>query len=111
MIVSRQDEGVCVVRPVQVKGKYASDGKTAKARYGYVGALTALHEDMILAIPFFTSSSAAAPLMTAWMPRATIKASSRGWACEPARYDDGPKSRRDFAIYFDAAGLERLTAR
>jgi hypothetical protein len=37
-----------IVRPVQVKGKYPTEGKTDKARYGYVGRITAFHDDMVL---------------------------------------------------------------
>jgi hypothetical protein len=37
MIASRPDGDGTLVRPVQVKGKYAMDAKTDKARYGYVG--------------------------------------------------------------------------
>lgn len=111
MIATKRVGDTTLVRPVQVKGKYASDGKTAKARYGYVGKLTALHPDMVLAIPFFTSDSAAAPLLIAWMPYETIKPSSRGHACEPARFDtSGPEARRDFAGYFGPVGLAALEA-
>ncbi len=70
MIVSRPSEGSTLVRPVQVKGKYATEGKTDKARYGFVGDLTAFHPDMLLVIPYFTSSTAPAPKLIAWMPRA-----------------------------------------
>lgn len=59
MIVSRPAGDTTIVRPVQVKGKYASDEKTNKASYGYVGRMTAFHSDMILAIPYFTSRDAA----------------------------------------------------
>ena len=51
MIVSRPAGASTIVRPVQVKGKYATDEKTDKASYGYVGRVTAFHDDMILAIP------------------------------------------------------------
>ena len=109
MIVSKGSPSGIALHPVQVKGKYCTDGKTDKARYGYVGTLTALHDEMILALPFFTSSDAAAPRHIAWMPRSTIKISSRGHACEPACFKSGePKPRRDFKQYFDEAGLQRL---
>ncbi len=61
LIVSRPSANGAIVRPVQVKGKYATDDKIDKAVYGYVGPLTALHKDMVLAMPFFTSSDATAP--------------------------------------------------
>lgn len=99
MIVSRLVGDKTIVRPVQVKGKYATDAKTNKAAYGYVGKITAFHDDMILAMPFFTSKSAAAPLMIAWMPHHSLKPHKRGWKCEPARYVNGaPEPRPDYAI-------------
>lgn len=53
--------GEMIVRPVQVKGKYPTEGKADKARYGYVGKLTAFHDDMVLAVPLFASINDAAP--------------------------------------------------
>lgn len=111
MIVSRPSEGTTIVRPVQVKGKYASDEKTDKKAYGYVGRLTAFHDDMILAIPYFISSSSAAPVTTAWMSRSSLKPHARGWRCEPARFVAGkPEPRPDFVQYFDQPGLLRFNA-
>lgn len=109
MIATKRVGSTTLVRPVQVKGKYASDGKIAKARYGFVGKLTALHPDMILAIPYFTSDSAAAPLLIAWMPYNKIKSSSRGHACEPARFGpSGPEARPRSVGYFGSAGMSAL---
>lgn len=111
MIVSRPTGDTTIVRPVQVKGKYASDAKTRKARYGYVGRLTAFHDDMILAIPYFTSTSAAAPCLIAWLPRHAIKAHSKGWSCEPAQFAGGaPKPRPGFAHFFGEPGLAAIAA-
>ena len=108
MIASRPDGETTLVRPVQVKGKYATDGKTDKARYGFVGELTAFHDDMILVIPYFTSLTASAPKIVAWMPRAEIRSAARGWRCEPARFGAGePHIRPGFAHYFGALGLDR----
>jgi len=67
MIISRPHEDTTIVRPVQVKGKYATDEKTDKARYGFVGKLTAFHDDMVLAIPYFISRNQQAPVLIAWM--------------------------------------------
>jgi hypothetical protein len=36
-----------IERPVQVKDKYPTEGKTDKAWYGCVGKLTAFHDDMV----------------------------------------------------------------
>lgn len=109
MIISRPLEASTVIRPVQVKGKYATDGKTNKAAYGYVGKLSAFHDEMILAIPYFTSESAAAPLMIAWMPRGELRPHSRGWKCQPARFVDGaPTPRPGYNHFFGNPGLMRF---
>ncbi|MFM9977974.1 MAG: hypothetical protein ACKVOP_08020 [Sphingomonadaceae bacterium] len=109
MVVSRPVAGGSIVRPVQVKGKYSTDKKIDKARYGFVGKLTALHDDMILAVPFFTSSDASASGLIAWAPRFAIKASAKGFAFEPATFVAGkPQMRRDFKRYFADEGLRAL---
>jgi hypothetical protein len=106
MIVSRPHEFGAIVRPVQVKGKYASDAKTNKNVYGYNGKITAFHDDMILAMPFFTSKNATAPAMIAWLPRAELRASSRGWRCQPATFVNGqPRPRPGYRHFFDEPGL------
>ena len=111
MIVSRPGVNTTIVRPVQVKGKYASSDKTDKVSYGYVGRLTAFHDDMILAMPFFTSQSAAAPTLVAWMPRGAIRPHSRGWRCEPARFQNGaPEPRPGYAQHFGKHGLATFAA-
>lgn len=99
-----------IVRPVQVKGKYPTEGKTDKARYGYVGKLTAFHPDMVLALPLFAGMGDPAPSYIAWMPIEEIRPMPDGrWRCEPARFDGGgPAPRAGFIQYFDEAGLTRL---
>lgn len=111
MIVSRPATNTTIVRPVQVKGKYASEEKTDKTVYGYVGGLTAFHDDMILAIPYFTSVSADAPVLIAWLPRNALRPHTRGWRCQPARFINGaPEARPGFAHYFGAPGLAAFAA-
>src|SRR3546814_19890905 len=77
MIISRPLEASTVIRPVQVKGKYATDGKTNKAAYGYVGKLSAFHDEMILSIPYFSSECAAAPPLLPWMLRDELRPQHR----------------------------------
>jgi hypothetical protein len=106
MIISRSCDGSTLVRPVQVKGKYAMEGKTNKARYGFVGELTAFHPDMLLVIPYFASSSAPAPTLVAWMPHSEIKPTAKGSRCEPARFVGGQaEPRPGFLHYFSDSGL------
>src|SRR5437899_7205781 len=106
-IVSRPDEkGGQLIRPIQVKGKYPTAVKTNKTVYGYVGRLTQLHPDMILAIPFFSLTSPTLPTCVAYMPISHIKYHSRGYRCHPETVNGGAaKPRREYAKYFDEQGL------
>lgn len=102
-------DGQPIIRPVQVKGKYPGTDKTDKTVYGYVGKLTQLHPDMVLAIPFFGVDDRSAPAHIAYMPRSQIKPHSRGVHCEPATFKGGAAvPRRDFSAYFDEAGLRAV---
>src|SRR5437667_4951364 len=67
-IISKRIDGTQVLRPVQVKGKYPTAEKGDKATYGYIGELTELHPEMVLAIPFFSSASPEVPNCVAYMP-------------------------------------------
>lgn len=111
-IVSRPvSDGNQLLRPVQVKGKYPTAVKTDKVVYGYVGKLTELHPDMVLAIPFFSSNSSEVPICVAYLPFGLVRKHSRGFRCEPATFRDGhPEPRRDYAKFFDESGL-RLVER
>src|SRR5882724_1100166 len=60
-----------LVRPVQVKGKYTST-KASRPGYGYVGRLSQLHPEMVLAIPFFQRGEKERPVCVAYMPRSQI---------------------------------------
>ena len=97
-----------IVRPVQVKGKYPELDKTDKKTYGYIGNLTELHDDMVLAMPFFpTDSTAVAPDLIAFMPRGRIQSQQRGgYRCVPCVFQDGRAApRRDYQRYFGQDGL------
>lgn len=108
-IATKEIRGSVVMRPVQVKGRYPTDGKGDKSVYGYIGRLTQLHSEMVLAIPFFpVDQQGKAPACIAYMPRWRIRPqSSKGYACQPAQFKDGvPTPRRDFKQYFDLSGIE-----
>lgn len=108
-IITKQVNSALLIRPVQIKGKYATDGKTNKAVYGYTGKLTQLHEEMVLAIPFFSKSEKSHPIHIAFMPKATIKSHSRGYRCEPATFRNGVAApRRDYQKFFGADGIRLL---
>ena len=102
-------DGLEVLRPVQVKGKYPSRGKTDKTVYGYVGGLNQIHPEMVLAIPYFGSAAPGPALYVAYMPRTRIRSGARGFRCEPAQFRGGvPIPRREYRRYFDQEGLRRL---
>lgn len=109
-IITRPHGDRTLLRPVQVKGKYPEEKKGNATYYGYNGRITAFHHDMVLALPYFLSDvTGVAPVHIAYMPRSRIKASSRGFSCNPACFRDGePQPRRDFKKYFDADGLKAL---
>jgi len=98
-----------LVRPVQVKGKYSTALKTDKDYYGFSGELSVVHEEMILAIPFFTTSSEKAPVITAFLPMPCIRPNQNNpgeYRALPASFEDGvPVKRRDYTRFFDKAGL------
>ncbi|HSY47304.1 MAG TPA: hypothetical protein VLC46_00685 [Thermoanaerobaculia bacterium] len=97
-------------RPVQVKGKYPKEGKTNKPTYGYVGKLTQLHPEMVLAIPFFPIESQKVPSCVAYLPFSLIRRhATKGYRCQPATFKSGvPSPRRDHRRFFDQEGLVLL---
>lgn len=98
-----------IIRPVQVKGKYPNEGKTDKAAYGYVGELSQLHPEMVLAMPFFNGVMSDVPRFVAYLPFSLIRPHSRGHRCQPATFKDGlPLPRRDHRRFFDAEGLSLI---
>lgn len=109
-MISKLVGGRIVIRPVQVKGKFPTGDKTDKSVYGYVGELTELHPEMVLAIPYFSSSYVRnAPVCVAYMPRSRVSKHKRGYRCEPASFKNGePKPRRDHAHFFDDEGIRSL---
>ncbi len=109
-IISKYLGDRIVLRPVQVKGKYPTKDKTDKATYGYMGRLSALHNEMVLAIPYFSSSdSPAGPIFTAYMPFGPIRQSMRGYRCCPANFKAGqPTRRREYSRFFDEHGIRLL---
>ncbi len=104
----RSDKGI-IMRPVQVKGKYAQDGKLNSPRYGYIGKLTAMHPHMVLAVPYFSSGSGNFPDHIAWVPYALLKPHSRGYRADYANFSNGQANPRPgFAHLFNEAGLKAL---
>lgn len=109
IITKPTGSGHDLIRPVQVKGKYPTEGKIDKPTYGYIGELSRTHPDMILAIPLFSKQNESVPTYVAYMPLCLVRKHSRGFRCEPAGFRDGVIiPRRDYARFFDKGGLELL---
>ena len=101
-----------LLRPVQVKGKYPKGDKSDKNVYGYIGELSQIHPEMVLAIPYFATSDLPVLRHVAFMPFYKIGKHARGLKCEPAKFIAGAASpRRDQLKYFDREGLQRLSNR
>jgi hypothetical protein len=109
-IVSKPDNrGSHILRPVQVKGKYATKAKRDWNYYGYIGRLSQIHPEMVLAIPFFSAGSSDAPICIAYMPLSRVSGDSRRRKCQSASYKSGrPEPRRDYKKFFDSKGLKLL---
>lgn len=99
-----------LMRPVQVKGKYPEKGKKDRATYGYIGRLTELHDEMVLAIAFFAAGERdEPPSHIAYLPRPFLKKTSRGYRSNPAKLRDGqPNPRREYQPLFDREGMIAL---
>lgn len=108
-IVTKDTEGIGeIIRPVQVKGKYPTEDKTDKQVYGYVGKLTKLHPEMVLAMPFY-NGDLMLPEFIAYLPYSMIKKRPRGYRCQPASFKNGrPVKRPGFDKFFDFNGLTIL---
>ncbi|RFC35051.1 MAG: hypothetical protein DID92_2727744484 [Candidatus Nitrotoga sp. SPKER] len=111
-IATKPVVGQVLIRPVQIKGLYPTVGKKDKATYGFKGELTALHDSMVLVLPYFHSANAHAPEHIAFMPRDQCKLTvSGGVRCVPAVFSSGHAvPRRDSARYFGLSGLALIEA-
>lgn len=106
-IITKEVVGIGeLIRPVQVKGKYPTNEKGDKMVYGYVGKLTKLHPEMVLAMPFYNSNNVILPEFIAYMPVSTIKECSKGYRCQPASFKNGePVKKPYYAKFFDRDGI------
>lgn len=107
-IATKNIDGHVMIRPVQVKGLYPTAAKTDKAFYGNSGKLTQLHDEMVLALPFFPTTHERSPLFTAFLPRCQIRATTKAghYRAVPASFRDGRATqRRDYRHFFDTEGL------
>jgi hypothetical protein len=107
-IITKPVNDQIIIRPVQVKGKYPEVEGRDLPVYGYIGKLSQLHKDMVLAIPYFsTNIHSVAPDHVAYMPRTQISVQRKlGYACRPACSRNGKaEPRRDFRKYFNAEGM------
>jgi hypothetical protein len=106
-IETKQVGDAVLIRPVQVEGLYPTEGKTDKSTYGFDRQRTAVHSNMVLAIPFFSYVNQQAPEQVAFMPLSRYKKTSDGGRqCSPCKFEDGKAvPRRDFKKFFGKDGL------
>lgn len=112
-VVSKSIDGQMVLRPVQVKGLYPTAAKTDKNVYGFRGALTATHREMVLALPFFAARyKGAAPELIAYVPFWALKTPiAGGYRCQPARFTGGSiLARPEYEKFFGEGGLQALAS-
>ena len=110
-IVSKSVNDEVLIRPIQVKGLYPTAAKGDKPSHGYKGKLSAIHQQMVLVLPFFSANErGAAPEQIAFMPISEFKKPSRGgYRCVPARFEAGHAiPRKKFVQYFGDQGLAAI---
>lgn len=109
-IASKQIGGITLLRPVQVKGKYpVKDGRDGI--FGFRGTLSAVHPDMVLAMPFFDADErGAAPSQVAMLPYSAIKQpAAGGHRCVPAKFVANRVFRREqYVHYFGEDGMKAV---
>jgi hypothetical protein len=112
-IATKQIRGRVLMRPVQVKGKFPTRGKSDSRGIGFNGPLTAIHKEMVLVIPYFRDDDSRAPEQIAFMPLDQLKKPrAGGFRCIPARFEDGHAiPRRESTKYFGEDGLKRVEHR
>lgn len=101
-----------VVRPVQVKSK-TPETKAPRPTYGYTGKLSAVHPEMVLAIPYFTSNDTGKPCCVAYMPfsQLTRTRKEKGYRCWPGMLKESKvKARPKFSQFFDHNGISLMEA-
>ncbi len=111
-IATKPVDSKILIRPVQVKGKFPEPNSKPATAYGYKGDLSAMHDEMVLAIAFFDaldkSARAPAPAHIAYMPRDKIqRRPDEQYYCRPGVFRDNVCSQRKvFAKYFNVSGLK-----
>lgn len=110
-VVSKQVADTVLLRPVQVKGLYPTPEKRDQATYGFAGVLSAVHSEVVVAIPFFSAAErGVAPTCIAYMPLAAMRDRERGGVrCVPCSLFRGvPRPRPSFLPFMDHTGLKAL---
>jgi hypothetical protein len=113
--VVRDGNPVALIRPVQVRGKYLTDSKGDTKQYGIQnGKLSRVHPDMIVAMPFFSSSDCH-PIQVAYLPHTRTNPlwdeDQRKWVftCLPARVKGGQVyMRQEYQKFCGVLGLATL---
>jgi len=110
-IVTKQQGNEILVRPVQVKGVYPEEFKKGGRSFGRTMKLTAIHPQMVLAMPFFEYSidKSPSPKFVGFFPIKPSKKEEGKHQIHPALLNDGVISiRRDYQIYFGEGGIGKI---
>jgi hypothetical protein len=106
-VATKSVNGKMLLRPVQVKGKYpVKDGKDGNLGFG--GKLSALHDDMVLVIPYFDAHErGVAPSQVAYLPFPALRPRNRGgYRAAPAKFQaNRVLQRQQFQQFFGEQGL------
>lgn len=110
-VVSKEVAGSTLLRPVQVKGLYPTAEKRDQDAYGFAGVLSAVHPEMVVAMPFFSAAGGdVAPACIAFMPLSAMRDRERGGVrCVPCSLAGGvPRPRPSYLRFMGVAGLAAL---
>jgi hypothetical protein len=110
-VVSKVVAGTTVLRPVQVKGLYPTAEKRDRDAYGFTGVLSAVHPEMVVAMPFFSAAGGdVAPACIAFMPLPAMRDRERGGVrCVPCSLAGGiPRPRPSYLRFIGQDGLAAL---
>ncbi len=62
---------------------------------------------MVLAIPYYLLADPENPIFVAYNPLSIIKQNTKGYRCQPAKYEnETPVQRPSFKRFFDGSGLK-----
>lgn len=99
-----------IFRPIQIKGKYSTTKLKNYKQYGYRGKLSKVHDDMVIAIPFYPLGTANSPVTIAFLPKSRLQCSKTGiYQAAPCSYQNHNIIKlNDYIQFFDSAGISLM---